>query len=310
MKRKFLSVLILVGVIAMVGLFLPVSRADGPLTADFESPAYLLGNIHGQQGWSKTGSYDVAVVANPGIAGFGSQSLRLTSAITSGSFGDQTFSMGLVQPAGETNANGFPDSNRQSHFDGSFDFASEGTALQTGLHMSVSPDRGDGARMSYLRFDDTGDTDGIHVFFDDVQGTSNPANFVETQVATLTRGVKHTIRFSMNLIDGPSNDVVYIYIDGFIVHTGTTWENYYLFDPESAAEGVWSRTVDKMLFRESGTAVTTSSGLLVDNVSLASGPLTIPPTTKDQCKNSGWKTFNSPAYKTQGDCIQFVNTGR
>jgi parallel beta helix pectate lyase-like protein len=36
-----------------------------------------------------------------------------------------------------------------------------------------------------------------------------------------------------------------------------------------------------------------------------------PPTDKDQCKNDGWKSFNVPRkFKNQGDCIQFVNTGK
>ncbi len=36
-----------------------------------------------------------------------------------------------------------------------------------------------------------------------------------------------------------------------------------------------------------------------------------PPTSKDQCKNCGWATFNTPrTFKNQGDCIQFVNTGK
>jgi hypothetical protein len=34
------------------------------------------------------------------------------------------------------------------------------------------------------------------------------------------------------------------------------------------------------------------------------------PTGKDQCKNGGWQQFNSPTFKNQGDCIQFVNTGK
>ncbi len=34
------------------------------------------------------------------------------------------------------------------------------------------------------------------------------------------------------------------------------------------------------------------------------------PTTKDQCKNGGYTRFNDPAFKNQGDCIQYVNTGR
>lgn len=36
-----------------------------------------------------------------------------------------------------------------------------------------------------------------------------------------------------------------------------------------------------------------------------------PPTNKDQCKNGGWQFFNYPrTFKNQGDCIQFVNTGK
>lgn len=36
-----------------------------------------------------------------------------------------------------------------------------------------------------------------------------------------------------------------------------------------------------------------------------------PPTNKDQCKNGGWEMFNFPrTFKNQGDCIQFINTGR
>lgn len=35
------------------------------------------------------------------------------------------------------------------------------------------------------------------------------------------------------------------------------------------------------------------------------------PTDKDQCKNGGWMNFDFPrTFINQGDCIQFVNTGR
>lgn len=37
---------------------------------------------------------------------------------------------------------------------------------------------------------------------------------------------------------------------------------------------------------------------------------TTPPTSTDQCKQNGYKTFNNPAFKTQGDCVSFVNLGR
>lgn len=41
-------------------------------------------------------------------------------------------------------------------------------------------------------------------------------------------------------------------------------------------------------------------------------PLAVgPPTDKDECKNGGWSTFNFPrTFSNQGDCIQFVNTGK
>lgn len=35
-----------------------------------------------------------------------------------------------------------------------------------------------------------------------------------------------------------------------------------------------------------------------------------PPLNKDECKKDGWMTFNNPTFKNQGDCIQFVNTGK
>ena len=41
----------------------------------------------------------------------------------------------------------------------------------------------------------------------------------------------------------------------------------------------------------------------------ASPALVAPPTSKDQCKNGGWMTFNNPPFKNQGDCVSFVATG-
>ena len=34
-----------------------------------------------------------------------------------------------------------------------------------------------------------------------------------------------------------------------------------------------------------------------------------PPTDKNQCKNNGWKTFNNPTFKNQGQCVSFVASG-
>ena len=42
-------------------------------------------------------------------------------------------------------------------------------------------------------------------------------------------------------------------------------------------------------------------------VAIAVTPLIVP-TSKDQCKNGGWRNF--PQFKNQGDCVSFVETGK
>jgi hypothetical protein len=49
----------------------------------------------------------------------------------------------------------------------------------------------------------------------------------------------------------------------------------------------------------------------LDGIGDTCDPVTGPPTNKAQCQNGGWQRFDSPrAFKNQGDCIQFVNTGK
>jgi len=136
-------------------IILAILRGQQSVTADsaatdFES--FTTGSVNGQDGWGITGSYDVEVVDNTyGFATFGDKSLRISNAVTSGSFGDQTFSKALVDEAGESTAvnGGQSGGMRQDYFESSWDFASAVTTTeQVGLSVVVSPDRGDGARMS------------------------------------------------------------------------------------------------------------------------------------------------------------------
>ncbi len=49
----------------------------------------------------------------------------------------------------------------------------------------------------------------------------------------------------------------------------------------------------------------------LDGIGDACDPETGPPQNKNQCKNGGWQLFDVPrTFKNQGDCIQFVNTGK
>jgi len=295
-------------------MFVVPARADS-VTANFENPPFVIGNINGQDSWLKTGSFDVEVVTNTfSIPSFGLQSLRISDAVTSGSFGDQTFAKPLVDAVGEVDSTDgtFSRGTLKSHFEVQFDFASTMLTEQVGMHASFSPDRGDGSRMSYLRFDDK--PAGVELYFDDV---TNPgplgtgSSFNEVLLGTLSRSTPHTVKLTMDMLDGPANDIVKVYLDGSLVHTGTSWEDYYRFDPESIAEQS-PRIIKTVLFRESGSSNPGNSGkgFLFDNLSITSGPvapvLVAPPTSKKQCKNDGWMTFNNPPFTSKKDCENYV----
>ena len=324
MRRRLMFAAI--GVVAFLGH--GHALAD-TVAVDFEFPPYVVGSIHGQDGWSSSGSagigcapYDHKVATNTyGIAEFDLQSLRMSNAVTSGCFGDQTFSKPTANEAGETTATngGMSGGTRQRYFEAQWQFASTVPgAEQPGLSVVASPDRGDGARMSWVQMADT--PDGLAVNFFDYQdmapfGTGDPANgcgveddFVFTEVATgLDRTVPHTIKITMQLIDGPRNDVVKVFVDGHVVHTGTSWEDYFRY---CEATGT-SRTVDSVLFRTGGAPApaTLGSGFVIDNLTVQTGRGT--PHSGDECKENGWEAFTTPrTFKNQGDCIQFMNSGK
>jgi hypothetical protein len=259
--------------------------ADHTYTANFISSSqqqpcngstfdtFATGSVNGQGGWHVSGDFDQEIVPNTfGFATFGCQALRFSDAVTSPFIYNQTFSYTGDNEAGETDAVGGdnPVGTRQNHFEAQFDLASVMHDEQPGMHISVSADRGDGTRMSALSFADT--AVGIDAFFTDVTGTSSPVTFNDTQIAwNLNRTVPHTVKLVMDFVDGDSNDVVKVYIDGALVHTGTSWENFYRYDNDAfPAPNNMSRTVTSLSFSELGGAHTANrfGGYLVDNVTL------------------------------------------
>ena len=205
----------------------------------------------------------------------GDQSLRMSNAVTSGCFGDQTFSVSTLNDAGESDATtgGYSGGTRRNEFAALWTFASTTlNAAQPGLSVVASPDRGDGARMSWIQMADT--ATGVDVNFFDYEsgaveeGCDTGSNFVFTNIASgLDRAETHTIRVEMDLPDGPANDVVRVYVDGTLAHTGTSWEGYFR-ECEGTPE---SRTVDSILFRTAGPAApsTLGKGWLIDSLDIA-----------------------------------------
>jgi hypothetical protein len=275
MRRLLFAATLLVASIGLIAAFGGVAAADtispNPITFD-SSQGYALGSINGQHGWSDTGGYDAQVVATS-VPGFGDQSLQISDAMTSGSFGDQTFAPGLAQPASETSNPGFT---------ASFSIDTASASPNDELHMSVSPDNGQGGRMSYLRFEYHANDGMVHVFFDDSNQSSlcSPAgcaNFSDTDIAQFAPNTAHRFTFAIDLLpgtnsDGSPNDVVKIYEDSSTTPliTGTTWEGYYRYDPESGP--TTPPAISTLLFREGGSAnpADLGNGFLIDNVSMSS----------------------------------------
>lgn len=276
----------LAAVAALLALAPAGPAAADSLFFDFEPSLFAPGTVHGQEGWSSAGAagmgcapYDHEVVVNGAAApaSFAAQSLRISNAVTAGCFSDHTFSAETLDEAGETDAraDGMSGGTRQPTFVGEFTVASMvPDAYQPGLQVTISPDRGDGARMSFLNIADT--PDGLDLLFYDYQRgrTVDPCGccppFGCTLVAEgLDRSVPHVVAIEMDLVDGEENDVVRIFVDDVLVHTGTSWEDYFRdFQPPE------SRTVDSLLFRTSGGSApgTAGAGFLFDDVLVSSGP--------------------------------------
>src|SRR5262249_15275730 len=152
----------------------------------FEPSAYSPGSIDTQAGWGGE-NVPPMIPVNPSIdqgvtgaaAHSGTQSFRESSVFTSGSFGDQIFSPSLVKRAGEPRAppDGFTGGTLQPRFTATFWFHSVTSTAQNS-HVVLSPDRGDGARMSWIQVSDSvvdpGDgTSGLSVSFFDYRVPPN-----------------------------------------------------------------------------------------------------------------------------------------
>jgi uncharacterized repeat protein (TIGR01451 family) len=243
-----------------------VARA-ATITSDFESPAYKLGPLDGQQGWSVPANAAEAVVPSGGIPTFGQQSWQLSNLEANSSFtGTQNYSPPVSPAAGQNLPN--------TVFIAKFSFYS--AAYQPSLYVTVSPDSGQGSRMQWVSLEST--PNGIEVWESDSPLDPQGNYFFDAwPLGVLSYGVPHTIEWRIKLNPGDNNDVVQILVDG--QDTGrcfTTWENYYRQSPEQAGppNNNMPPDINSLQFRTSqqgdpGLAMT--GGFLFDNVSVTTG---------------------------------------
>jgi hypothetical protein len=312
---------------------------------------FALGAIHGQQDWQATGGvgsgaapgsycavYDHAIADYVAMvppdfrdAAFGARSLRMSNAVTTGCYSDQTFSHRAADVAGEIGA-----SSRSR--DGLTDYALAGARLrnhlelewsiqsavpdewQPGLELAASPARGDDHRMSWVLVADW--MDGLAVVFAERSDPNAPAAFVQTTVARgLDRRRAHAIRLSMDFVDGPANDIVRVYVDGALRHTGTSWEAYYNYDANGRANfGGATPAVNRVMFRTGSdrhrgvpgdpAPETLGRGFLIDGVRVAVFSVA---TSTASCRDNGWQAVHDALgrpFRNQGDCVSWVQSAQ
>jgi hypothetical protein len=154
--------------------------------------------------------------------------------------------------------------------------------------------------------------------------TINPATGVATLIgntgvtgATLAFGPDGTLYQTSAVFD--EDGFVAGYLNTLDPHTGAVLTTSDPFTQRHVG-GLEVRPTDGVIFASGGdegsiwTLSPTGTQTFVGPTSvggvgdLAFTPL---PTSKDQCKNGGWRRFSFPySFKNQGDCIQLVNTGK
>ena len=230
-----------------------MAAVSGPYTTDFTGVTIDTTADASDSNWRMTGPYDATITDGDDPA------LRISNAVTSGSFGDQLFSPTLEVPATETGpAQSFTAT-----------FVLEPVGYQEGLRVTVSPDNGQGGRGGFLAIEHK--NGGLNLVS---QGSYvNAAGELDWKVTNVAVGLDaseaHTVK--LKLIKKPdtkkttNNDVFSVQVDGKPVKN-TTFEAYYDAMDEENYE------TDTLLFRLSGAALTQAgdgAGLLIDDITIA-----------------------------------------
>lgn len=276
-----------------------VTYADTYAT-DFET--FNLGTVNNQDGWTDLFWFGgIANVSSQNVYQiFGAKSFRVWDGAM------RTFSKPLLDEAGETNADnaGFPLGSRKAYFSAEWDFASADPSIsQPGISVSARMDRGEdggkgnGIGMSMVTMKET--SNGFNV---DIEG----GNALTTSVASgLDTSLVHHIKLTIDFQDGPNNDLVTVCVDDNpdFCKIVSTYESLY------SLLGMQVSTVRGILFFSNAyNNFYSNGGMLIDNLKYSSGYSTISPSTKEDCKNDGWKAFNDPVFKNQGDCVSYMQS--
>jgi MYXO-CTERM domain-containing protein len=280
---------------------------------------YNLGSIRDQNGWTTTdnfttsvtvGNWDQAIVD---VAG--TKVWRMSNAVTTGGFSNQTCSYSSAAVAGEVGAGnsttgalwndrGSVGSSPTPSQHGAFasstqfyckvDFRSATGGAQSGLQLDLhAAARQSGGRQTGLRIVDSGSGFSLVAY----EAGANGSNFNNTTGAidspvTVASGLSysalHTLEMTIDFVAGldsvggavVGNDIVRYYLNGSLIHTGSTFEAYWAlnnpWNAQYAATGASRRiqAVDALMFRSTGPAAagTAGAGFYFEDVTVANVP--------------------------------------
>ena len=225
-------------------------------------------SIDGQNGWGVSNpAFDQQIVS----AG-GNTVWRVSNAVTSTTFGDMPFAPRLggipADPSNPSNSSPGAFAGEAStettldRYRAKFSFRSATGAAQPGARITVSADNGQGGRQSFIGIRDTGT--GINIETVDVDKNGIFSGFIVI-ASGLSYKTWHTTSVDIQFKDGENNDRVKYFVDGKLVHTATSWEQYYRhFEADLHPKGV---PVQTLLFRISADPVPTvlGGGYYIDN---------------------------------------------
>jgi len=251
----------------------------------------LAGTVDGQNGWTTRDAFTSATtvgrwdqqVKQVSDANGTRNVFRMSNAITSSTYSSQVFSATSGQVAGEANAALWNDRGTNGSapfsppqygayaatdtFYSKVSFRSATGAAQSGLALTLSASaKQSTVRMSWLQLQDTGSGFNLNVY--DLLGNGAFPAAATTIASGLSYSDLHTIETGITFVDGVStvggqiysNDVLKIWLNGSLIHTGSTWESYYYNFERITAGTPRLQAVDSMLFRVAGTAATGTSG--------------------------------------------------
>ncbi|MBL0140568.1 MAG: hypothetical protein IPP91_00475 [Betaproteobacteria bacterium] len=219
-------------------------------------------------------NYDQEVSNAVGAAHSGTQAFRWSNSY----FDSVVQAIGsprLAVPAGEAGSFALlgttPAPPGSNHYSQEFWFRSVRAVADPGLNVTISADDGLNNRMTFLRIqENAGSLDAFYVGYD-----AGTATFPSSPVASgLAWGTWYHVRIEIDFHDGPSNDVVRVYLGttptlgaGDFRLTASTWEDFY---------GVGQKVaVNALLFRLSNDpgAGNVPQGLYMDDLTFLSGPI-------------------------------------